>query len=146
MEVANFLELSREGRAQARREEGNAVAAAFAVTHDDVSGGKVEVFDAETRALEDAEARAVHQRRHEAWDAAYPAEDDPHLVACQDDREALGAARARKVVDPGRSEAQDVPVQEYERAQGLLVGRGTDLAGDKVVQGGFASARPSSFG
>src|SRR5437762_9639305 len=67
-----------------------------------------------------------------------------HLVTREDDREATRTTRAYQLVEPWQLHTNDLPVEEEERCQGLILRRATDLGidgerGQKA--GGFGGAQ-----
>ena len=106
----------------------NAVLVSPAAADDDLVGGEVGVLDAEPAPLEHAEAGAVEQAGHEARYAVELLEHGADLVAAEDDGQPLGALGTHDAVEPGKVDLQHVAVQEQEGAQGLVLGRGRDVA------------------
>ena len=116
------------------RQHRDAILVALAATDDDLVRGEVDVLDAEPAALEHPEPGPVQQAGHEAGHPLEPLEHGAHLVAGEDDRQALGALRAHDAIEPGKIDLQHVPVQEQEGAQSLVLGGGGHVAVDR--QGG----------
>jgi len=67
-------------------EECDAIPSALALSNDDMAGAKVQIFDAESGALGDAQAGAVQELRHQKRRAVEVIEDAADFVACEYDR------------------------------------------------------------
>src|SRR2546428_12373942 len=107
------------------------VLVALAPTHDNLVGVEVHVLDPQPTALEHPEPGPVEQTTHQTWHAVELPEHGADLLAGQDDWQALGALRADDAVEPWEIDLQHVTVQEEQRAQRLVLGRGGHLALDR---------------
>jgi hypothetical protein len=74
-----------------------------------------------SRALEEAQAGAIQQDRHEPRCAPQLTEESTHLVSARDYGQADCLLGPDHVVEPGQLLAEDVAVQEEERAQRLVL-------------------------
>src|SRR2546428_3731778 len=99
--------------------------------HDDLVGVEGPVLDPPPTALERPEPGPVEQTTHQAWHAVELSGRGAGLLAGQDGWQALGALRADDAVEPWEIELQHVTVQEEQRAQRLVLGRGGHLALDR---------------
>ena len=91
---------------------------------------EVDVFRAKPGALEQPQASAVEEARHELRCPGELRDHRAHLVAREDDRETTRTTGAHQVVEPWQLHTNDFPVQEEERCQGLVLGRSADLGLD----------------
>src|SRR5712692_9628459 len=82
-------------------------------------------------ALQQAQARAVQQDRHQPWHAIEPPEDGADLLARQHDRQVLGPLGPDDVVEPRQLDAEHVAIQKQQGAQRLVLGRGRDFVLDR---------------
>jgi hypothetical protein len=93
-----------------------------------VASGKVDVLDAKSRALEQAQARSVEELGHEEDGAPQMLENAPDFVVGEDQGEPWLPGRPRQVFDPRELQVEDLSVKESERAQRLDVSRRADVA------------------
>ena len=125
MLLADALQVPGEVRLHDGRQHRHAVLVALAAPHDDLVRPEIHVLDAEAAALEEPEPGPIEQKRHESRRAFEPAQHGPHLVPGQDDGQALRALGADDLVHPREIDCQDLPVQEEQGAQRLVLrGRG----------------------
>jgi hypothetical protein len=82
-------------------------------------------------AFEHAQARPVQQAGHEPRRALEPLDHRAQLVAGQDDWQSLRALGTHDAVEPRQVDRQHVTVEEQERAQRLVLGRGGHPALDR---------------
>ena len=116
-----------ERRGEAVGQDGDAVLSPLAVVDEDLLAGEVDVLDPQAAALEQAQAGAVHEGRHEGGRSAHLAQDRGHLLAGEDDGEAVGEAGAGDLLEPGELAAEDLAIEEEKRAEGLVLGGGADV-------------------
>ena len=126
MQGARPRQLGLEGGLQGARQHGDAVAVAFAAAHEELAAPRLEVADAQAQAFHEAQARAVEQRRDESRLALEAAEQPPHLLARENDRQPPWAVRAHEV-ELADLVPQHVAVEEEQRAERLRLGRGADV-------------------
>jgi hypothetical protein len=112
------LEVALEGGRQRR----HPVLVALAVAHQELIGREPDVLHAETRALEQAETSTVHEHRHEPRHAVEPIEDGANLVAREHHRQVGPAFRPDEILEPRQLLPEDLPVEEQERAERLVLG------------------------
>ena len=112
-------------------EHGGAILRALAVTDDDLVRREVDILNSQTTALEEAQAGAIEQRRHEPLCAVELADDGAHLVAAENDREVSRPLGPDDVIEPGQILMQNVPVEKQKSAERLVLGRGGDPALDR---------------
>jgi hypothetical protein len=91
---------------------------------------EVEVHHAQAEGLEEAQAGAVEERRHQAVVALELPQDGAHFVARHHDRQAAGGLGAHDVLHPADVATQHVAVQEEKRAERPRLGRGADPSAD----------------
>jgi hypothetical protein len=104
---------------------------ALAAPDHDLVRGEVDVLDAKPATFHDPEAGTVQQGGHEARHPVKPLEQGTDLIAAEDNRKPLRAPRAHDAIEPREIHRQHVLVQEQERAQRLILGRGGDLPIDR---------------
>jgi hypothetical protein len=107
-------------------ERGDAIAAAFGVADDDFAAVEIEVFDAKGGALEEAQAGAVEERRHQVGRAAEIGEERRHLLDGEDDGQPLRAARVKELAERLERLAIDTRMEKQERREGLILGGRAD--------------------
>jgi len=128
--LADALQVSGEVRLHYGRQHRHAVLVALAAPHDDLVRPEIHVLDAEAAALEEPEPGAIEKKRHESRRAFEPAQHGPHLVPGQDDGQALRALGPDDLVHPREIDCQDLPVQEEQGAQRLVLRGRRDLPVD----------------
>ena len=131
---ADALEVGAQGLGQAAGQDGDAVLAALAVVHGELEAEEVHVLDPEPAALEQAQAGAVHEGAHEPGHAAQLPKDCVDLLAREHERQARGLLGAGRLLEPGELAAEDVAVEKEKRAEGLVLGRGADVAREREVR------------
>lgn len=116
-----------ERRFEPARKHGDAVRAALAFAHDDLVAGEVEILDAQAKALEEPQLRAVEQRPHDPCRAGQRAEQAFHCGAREHDRQAPRAAGPHDIVEPAGIATQHIAVEEQQSRQRLILRRRADL-------------------
>src|SRR6266567_8275370 len=125
---AHHLEVGAERGPERGGEHGHAVLPSLSIAHDDLAAGHVHVLDAQAAAFHESQAGAVEEAGHEPGSPLDPGDDRVHLRACEDDRKAGSPSGARHALEPFEFPVQDVAVEEHERSQRLVLGRGADAA------------------
>jgi len=146
MQRLHRLQVSGQGCAQIRGQQGSAIFSPFALANYYLCGGKVDVFDAQARALEESETRAVEEARHELRCAVHSFEDCAHLLFREHYGQRAMLARSNEVVDPGRGFVEHALVQEAERTSCLKLSGRTSAPDQQLVEELFDSSAPSSRG
>jgi hypothetical protein len=82
---------------ETRREGGDAVPSAFAVSEEDLAAVEVEVLDSKGGALEEAKSRSIEERGDEARSSVHLVEERGDLFGREHDGEAVRALRASEV-------------------------------------------------
>lgn len=113
---------------QRQREQGLAVAVALALADGDRRTREVDILDAEVQALEQAQAGAVEQARHEVGEPWQVAQQGGDLRAIQNGGQPGRALRSDEAVEPGQDHAEHFLVEEEQGRQGLVLRRGGNLA------------------
>lgn len=117
---------------------GHAVLGTLALAHNDLPLGEVEILDAQAQTLHQAEAAAIEQLCHQLVGAVECSEHQARLGAGQDGREASGLPGAGSVDRLGEGLVEHLSVQEEQRAERLVLGRGGDMLLDgEVTQEGL---------
>jgi hypothetical protein len=80
--------------------------------------------------LEEAQAGTVHEDRHQPRRTLELVDDSAHLGAGEHHRQPLRALRTYHIVEPREVLLQDVPIEEEEGAQRLILRRGGHVAID----------------
>jgi len=83
------------------------------------------ILHAEPETLHQAEPSAVQQHGDEPGCPLKVTKEASYLVAAQHRGQAAGPFRSHQPVQPGRIPSQALPIEEEERRQGLVLGRGT---------------------
>jgi hypothetical protein len=89
--LADPIDVPDEIRLRRRGEHRDAIPLALPVADDDLIRVQIDVLHAEPAALEQPEARAVQQQRHQTRHAIEPLQDGANLGARQHDRKPLRA-------------------------------------------------------
>jgi hypothetical protein len=85
------------------RQHGHPILATLAVPHDELVRVEIDILDAQAGALEQAQARTVHQHGHQPGRAFESLEEGADLVAGEDDGEVLGRFARTTSSSHGRS-------------------------------------------
>src|SRR5438034_6935165 len=80
----------------------DSVLVSFAAPDHELVGLEVYVLRPEPRAFEHAKSRAIHQERHQSWNAAQSLDDGTDLVTGQDDRKPRRSPSPDQIVQPGK--------------------------------------------
>jgi hypothetical protein len=127
---AHGLKVAHQLRLRDRRQHRDSILVALPTADHDLVAGEVHVLDPQATALEHPEARPVEQAGHEPRHAVQLLKQGADLGAGQDDGQPCGALGAYDAIEPREVHLQHVAVQEQQRAQGLVLGRGRDVAID----------------
>ena len=131
----NPLEMSPKGRDKRLRQHRHAVLPALSVPDGDRPALEVDVLDPEPSALQQAETGSVEQGCHDPGRPAEFTEDPCRFLSREDDRHPGRSLRTDNLVQPRQVLAQHFPVQEQQRAEGLVLCRGADArVGGEVGQ------------
>ena len=82
MLCARALHVRGKGLDQFVGQDGDAIFAALSVAHDELAALELDIFNAESHALEDAEAGSVQKGRHEPWGSMEMPQNEGHLLSC----------------------------------------------------------------
>ena len=146
VELGGADELLLERVDQGCREDGVAVLPAFAVADEELPAGEIEVFDAEADAFHQPQTGAVEEAGHELVLTGHRREDEDGLFVGEDGREAAGFASADGVDRQVEVDLQDIPVQEEQGAQSLVLSGGSNVLLDcEVSEEGFDVAGRKDF-
>jgi hypothetical protein len=105
-------------------QDGDAILGALTISDDDLVRSEVDVLDSQAGAFEQAQPGTIEEGSHKPGRAVQLEDDRAHLVAGQNDGEAFRSPGPDDVVEPWQVLMQDVAVEEQERAQRLVLGRG----------------------
>lgn len=99
---------------------------------------EVDVLDAKLEAFGEAESGAIEQAGNELRRAVERGQQPAHLVAREHDRQAGRRAGADDAGQVSEGAMEDGIIEEQERAEGLVLGRGGDRAanGERGQEGG----------
>jgi hypothetical protein len=145
MKFPNPFQVLPQGFLQATRQHGEAVLPPLAVPDLDLVPVEVDVLHPQPDALLEPQARPVHQARHQPAVALEMSQHQPHLVPGHHHRQPDRLASPCDLPQVPEVDSQHPPVQEQDRAQGLVLGgSGNPLPGRQEGQEGQESrARPS---
>jgi hypothetical protein len=91
--------------------------------------------DSEAGALQQAQAGAVEQDRHEARHAVHPLRHGTDLFSGEHDGQPSRPLRPHDVVEPGQVLLEDIAIEKEDGAQGLVLGgRGKVLVDHERAQ------------
>lgn len=102
---------------------GHPVLAAFAATNEKLSALEVDVLDAQPKALQEAQTRAVEQGCDQPGRTAQRVKEGAYLTRRQHDRQALLLLGADHAVQPREIDAEHLLVEEEQGGLGLVLGR-----------------------
>ena len=111
-------------------QHGDAVLVAFTGADRDLISGKVHVLDSEPCALQQAQASAVEQDRHETGDAAHALKNGADLFAGEHDGQANSPLGSHDIVEPGQVLLEHAAIEKQDGTQGLVLGRRGDVLVD----------------
>jgi hypothetical protein len=120
------LQMARQVRGDDGRQGRHAVLVALPAADDELAAAEVHILYAKLRALEQAQARAVEEQRHEPGWAFHEADNRADLLAAEHPGKARGPLGAHHVVEPGQALA-DLAIEEQQRAQRLVLRRRGDV-------------------
>jgi len=124
---ADAFHLATQGRDDGFGQRHNAILFAFPIPNGDGFIFKIHILDAQADTFHQAQARAIEQLSHEPICALKMVQQTEHLLARQNGREAFGTFGRRK--ENGFDLlVKDFPIQEENRTQGLILGRGGDVS------------------
>lgn len=109
-------------------QQGSAWTHAFAFADGDAVVGKVYVFNAQAKGLEQTQTATVKEVRHETVVAAEAGEDGARFATGEDNRQSSGAADAFDAGDEGKFAIEDLLVKEEEGVESLVLSGGGDVA------------------
>jgi hypothetical protein len=137
MLMTNALDVELEVGDERDRQRCESVFATFAVAHADFATLEVDVFHAQSGALEQAEAGAVEQGRHEAGGAVEARKERRNLGWGEHYRDSLGAFGADERHLPLECDGEHFVVEEEKGSQGLVLGARAHVAfaGEVVEEG-----------
>ena len=130
MPSAHDFEMRREFERRDGGQHRPTIAVALPRAHGDLVTVEVEILDPQTQHLEQPEPAAVEQEHDQALDSGELSDELPRLVARQHDRQALRSAGAGRVGQRAKVDPQDLAVEEEERGERLILGRGGDAEVD----------------
>jgi hypothetical protein len=134
MQFADGVEVGLQRRGQRLGQHGAAILAALAVAHQDFVAAEIEVLNAQVQRFEQPQARAVEELRDEAIGIVQFGQDAIHLVTRQDHWQPLWAGGPHHAGDAAGIDLEDFLVQEEDGTEGLVLGRGADVALDGQVR------------
>lgn len=105
-------------------QDGGAVVVALAAADDDLAVVKIQVFNAQTQALAEADAGTIEDAGHEARGAAHLVDDLEGFGVAEDGGQAFGADRVGEVGREGDLDLEDLAVEEEDGAECLVGGGG----------------------
>jgi len=122
-EFSGIGELQLQWRAQRFRQHDHPVLAALSLANDDQRPVEVDILGPQPQAFLQAHARSVQSARDHAVGAVDRGQQARDLLARQYRGHTHPGLRTAQVLHPRQLLAQDLPIEEQQRAQGLLVSR-----------------------
>jgi hypothetical protein len=130
-------------RYQRLRQHRYAILRPLAVANQNLAPLEIEILHPQANAFHQAHAAAVKQTREQRMNSLHPVENALHLVARQHHRQARRPLGSHHAVEPRQVNAQDLPVQEQQGRQRLVLRRRGHLAfHGQVCEKGLDFARP----
>ena len=108
-------------RRNRHRQKRAAVLLPLATPDDDLPPVEIDVLDPQFEALGDAEPRAIQQHHHQPRSPGEPVQNPPHFSTRQHHWQTLGDTPARNAVERANIQPQDLPIQEEDCAQRLIL-------------------------
>ena len=103
------------------RQHGHAVFLPLAIADQDLVTCKIHVFDPQSQAFQQAKPAAVKQRAAQKVNTLQKIEKNLNLFTCENDWQPFGLLGPCDAFDPIEREFQDMPVEEEERAERLVL-------------------------
>ena len=94
------------------RQHRDPVLVSFAAPDHELVGLEIHVLRPETRAFEHSKSGAIHQERHQPWNAAQSLDDGSDLVSGQDDRKPRRSLSSDEIVEPREILVEDLAIEE----------------------------------
>ncbi len=116
-----------EGGVQCLGQHRDPVLGAFAIADHDQGLGEIQVFDPEADTFGEAQAAAVEQLAHQLIGEGEEAEDGFDFIFGEHCGQAFGAFSAQRVEGQLDLQQEHFLVEEEEGAEGLVLGRGSDI-------------------
>jgi hypothetical protein len=123
-----------EGADKAGGQHGHSILHAFAIVHDDLTLGTVEIFDAKPQTFHQPQAATIQQFRHESWRSGETLDDRESLLLGQHRRQAFGRFRTHGIAGEVERHLEHVTIQTQQGAERLIVGRRRHLLIDSQVR------------
>ena len=115
-------QLPAQRRLYRRRQHDHPILRAFTLTHDDGPAVEIDVLDAQTQALQQAQTGAVKQAGEQLWLTRQHAQHPRHLVLRQHNRQTSLALGMADFSQPGHHLAQHLLIKKQQRRQRLRMG------------------------
>ena len=131
--MSHLTDMVREGFHEAMGQDGEAVLASLAISHDDLAQAEVDVLDAQANAFREAETASVEELAHEPMLGQETDDEVGDLVLGENGGEPLGPPGADGVNRFVERFVQDELVEEQKGVEGLVLGSGSDFAVDGEV-------------
>ena len=108
------------------RQYGHPILVSLPTVHGQLPRRKVDVLHPQLQSLEEAQPRPVEKHPDEPRGPLQASEHALGLLARQHHRQPARHLRPYDTIDPHHGVAEYLPVQEEDRAQRLVLGRGSD--------------------
>lgn len=126
-----------QGPHNAGRQHRHPVLRPLAVAHHDLRAIEVDIHHPEPEALAQPQAGAVQQARHDPALSCEARQQALGFRHRENARQTSGAPRALQPVQPGEGLLQDLPIEEHQRGERLVLSRGRHLpVARQVIQEG----------
>jgi len=131
------VEMGRQPRLQSARKNCGAVLRSLPVSDEDLMPLEIHVLHTKSTALEQPQSRSVEQRDHELGHPFEMSQHPADLVAGEKDWQSFANRGSNKIVEPGKIDTQELPVEEEDRCESLVLRRRRDAAfvGEHVQEG-----------
>lgn len=137
VQFADARKMRLERAFEAGGQHGDTSTIAFAFDDGDAAVSKIDIFDAQPRCFEQAQAASIKEMGHEAVISFKMSEDGARFVPGKNNRESRWAADALDAADEGQLAIEDLLVKKKQSAEGLVLSGGCYVAIDgKMTQEG----------
>jgi hypothetical protein len=124
------LEMSSQLNENDPRQGRDPILVALASADPELAPTEVDVLHPEAGALQEAQTRAVQEDGHQPRHAVESSDDGAYFIASEDHGKSSGASGTNEILDPRHVGAENVPVEEQDGAEGLVLrGRGNAAVG-----------------
>jgi hypothetical protein len=127
VDLGDFDEMDAELASDTGGQHGHAVPGPLAVAHDDLTSIEIDIPHAQAQHLENAHSRPAEQPPDQRVLSAKLSQHAPDVARRKDDRQTGRPPGTLNTVEPWQLDAENLPVQEQDRALGLVLRGGRDV-------------------